>query len=67
MWFVHHLTEDVKLLLFQCQVEIPLLSHARHHCDDISGDVVPEICQAYQKQVTCQDCHSNVLPPSSLP
>jgi len=64
MWFVHHLTEDVKLLLLESQVEIPLLSHARHYC--MPGDI-PEICQAYQKQVTCQDCHSNVLPPSPKP
>jgi len=61
MWFVHHLTEDIKLLLFQSKVSIPLLSHARHECK--AGDS-EEICRAYEKQVTCQDCHSNVLPPA---
>jgi len=57
MWFVHHLTEDVKLRLLESQVEIPLLSQTRHICTP--GDS-PEICEAYQKQITCQDCHSTV-------
>lgn len=63
MWFVHHLTEDVKLLLFQSKIQIPLLSHVRHECSP--GDIT-EICEAYKKQVTCSDCHSNVLPPKSI-
>jgi len=63
MWFVHHLTEDLKLLLAQTQlVQIPLLSHIRHQCTPGDHSVEAKLCSAYQKQVTCSDCHSNVLP-----
>lgn len=30
MWYVHHLTEDVKALLAKMNVEVPLLSYAEH-------------------------------------
>ena len=57
MWFVHHLTEDVKLQLLESQEQIPLLPQTHHTCTP--GDI-PEICEAYEDQVTCQDCHSTV-------
>lgn len=65
MWFVHHLTHDLKQILQQSGLAIPLLSSTEHECD--ANDVTDEgrVCSAYQKQVTCASCHSNVLPPSS--
>merc|ERR1711988_1367286 len=65
MWYVHHLTQDMKQLLSEAQVAIPLLSPARHgFCDTESLDPEAEkICGAYREQVTCASCHSNELPP----
>lgn len=66
MWFVHHLTQEMKQFLQQFDVTIPLLSHARHECNASQDTVEGRICSAYQKQVTCSDCHSNVLPKKTL-
>ena len=61
MWFVHHLTEDLKSMLQDMDIAIPLLSHARHECEP-NDTVEGKICAAYQDQVSCTDCHSNVVP-----
>ena len=58
--FVHHLTEDMKLLLKDANIKLPLLSHYRHDCGSSSDSVAKEkVCDAYQQQVTCADCHSD--------
>ena len=58
--FVHHLTEDMKLLLKDTNIKLPLLSHYRHDCDSSSDSIAKEkVCDAYQQQVTCADCHSD--------
>ena len=70
MWFVHHLSADMKELLSAAKVPIPLLSPARHglcYSDSQEDQVDQEterICDAYREQVTCASCHSNELPPS---
>lgn len=71
MWYVHHLSEDMKQVLRQqTDLTIPLLSHAPHGaaCVDgaqaLGGDAVAaKVCAAYQEQVTCASCHSDVSPP----
>jgi len=63
MWFVHHLTEDMKELLSEARVRLPLLSHHRHHdcsAEDGQGTAKGKICEAYREQVTCADCHTDV-------
>lgn len=65
MWYVHHLSEDLKEVLNEARIPIPLLSPARH--DICYGDLDEEghkVCGAYKEQVTCASCHSNELPPS---
>jgi hypothetical protein len=34
---------------------IPLLSATRHDCGAFSA---PELCDVYEEQVTCADCHT---------
>jgi len=60
MWFVHHLTEDMKQLLRGAEIKIPLLSHYRHDCDDADDSDRAKVCRSYKTQVTCQDCHSDL-------
>ena len=61
MWFVHHLTEDMKQLLVDAEIKLPLLSHHRHDCDDTEPDSAKDkVCSAYKQQVTCADCHSDI-------
>jgi len=65
MWYVHHISQDMKELLKSANVPVPLLSPARHGVcyeplDDVHGE---RICAAYREQVTCASCHSNELPP----
>ena len=59
--FVHHLTEDMKQLLSNVNVKLPLLSHYRH-CEDFEEDAPSQekVCSAYREQVTCADCHSEM-------
>merc|ERR1711879_598075 len=69
MWFVHHLSADMKELLSAAKVPIPLLSPARHglcYSDSLEqlDQGAERICDAYREQVTCASCHSNELPPS---
>ena len=65
MWYVHHLSQDMKELLSAAKIPIPLLSPARHGwCDtDQLDSEGHQICGAYREQVTCASCHSNELPP----
>ena len=59
--FVHHLTEEMKQLLNDAEVTLPLLSHHRRNCDASDPSSTKEkICSAYRKQVTCADCHSDI-------
>ena len=63
MWYVHHLSEDMKAVLSESvEVTLPLLGYQRHECHGREG-AMAEVCAAYEEQVTCQSCHSNVLPP----
>ena len=52
----------MKQLLSNADIKLPLLSHYRHNCDLDSEDTSSakeKICDAYQQQVTCADCHSD--------
>ena len=66
MWYVHHLSEDVKTILAETGVEIPLLSYGSHMpaCTQTQSDAHAKVCAHYQETVTCLSCHSNTLPPS---
>ena len=60
---MHHLTEDMKELLSEARVRLPLLSHHRHDCAEdaaSSGSAKEKICSAYREQVTCADCHTDI-------
>jgi len=66
MWYVHHISQDMKELLQSASIPVPLLSPARHGLC-YSGSLAEEderICGAYREQVTCASCHTNELPPS---
>jgi hypothetical protein len=65
MWYVHHLSEDMKELLSESvKMTLPLLSYVRHDdCHDSGDHVLAKACSVYQEQVTCLSCHANVLPP----
>lgn len=60
MWYVHHLDEEMKAVLAESQVQLPLLSLQRHDCDSSSAH--GELCRAYEEKVSCASCHSNVIP-----
>jgi hypothetical protein len=66
MWYVHHLNEDVKKLLGESGVEIPLLSYNNHlpacATEARTDPVRKQVCEHYQETVTCFSCHSNVRP-----
>merc|ERR1711988_79571 len=64
MWYVHHLSEDVKKVLGETGVEIPLLSYESHmpKCQNTQDAVHKRVCAHYQETVTCASCHSNALP-----
>jgi len=64
MWYVHHLSEDVKKVLGETGVEIPLLSYKSHmpRCKATTDGVHSRVCAHYQETVTCASCHSNALP-----
>jgi len=64
MWYVHHLSEDVKKVLAQTGVEIPLLSYDSHTpaCEEATDTTHKKVCQHYGETVLCQSCHSNALP-----
>lgn len=75
MWFVHHITEDMKQILRETtDITIPLLSpnwHGKTCVDmmkkesnaDSSSKAYQRVCNGYKEQVTCASCHSNVTPP----
>merc|ERR1711990_1257992 len=65
MWFVHHLSEDVKNLLGETGVEIPLLTYGDHRpgCATPKHAAHKQVCKSYEEKVVCADCHSNVSPP----
>jgi len=64
MWYVHHLSQDMKELFKTAKIPIPLLSPARHGVcyDDELDHEGHKICGAYREQVTCSSCHSNEYP-----
>jgi len=76
MWYVHHVSQDMKeILSATADITVPLLSYD-HHSDaqseaaacrhDAGADPATKaVCSHYQEQVTCASCHSNTLPPSS--
>jgi len=66
MWYVHHLTEDMKEVLRSARVPIPLLTPSHHSiCDSVTDEASIRICNAYREQVTCASCHSNELAPTT--
>jgi hypothetical protein len=69
MWYVHHVSEDMKeILSATTDISIPLLSfdhHGQSACGrDDADPATKAVCSNYQEQVTCASCHSNTLPPS---
>merc|ERR1712070_761673 len=64
MWYVHHLSLDVKQVLAETGVEIPLLSYASHQsaCEQTMDETHAKVCAHYGETVTCASCHSNALP-----
>lgn len=60
MWYTHHLSEDTKNLL-KDEISLPLLTSMSHELKEtaLHGE---RVHRAYQEKVTCQSCHSNVLP-----
>ena len=63
MWFVHHLTEEVKDLLAVSGVVIPLLSMERHPMPTKEDDeATKKAYNVYQEQVTCSSCHAQYVP-----
>eukprot|EP00948_MAST-09A_sp_MAST-9A-sp1_P001166 g1166.t1 len=68
MWYVHHLTADVKAALSELPFTLPLLSFKHHgaatdgHCHPKNRQrrlVWEEACKVYEEKVTCASCHSN--------
>jgi hypothetical protein len=72
MWYVHHLSQDIKNALGQgeSKVVLPLLSESDHHNQD-SGScsearkyldptgAIAMACEANQDKVSCASCHSD--------
>jgi len=60
MWYVHHLSEDMKDLL-KDEVSLPLLSFMKHDLKEsaLHGE---RVHRAYEEKVTCQSCHSAIYP-----
>ena len=59
MWWVHHLTADVKKLFADAGVVIPLLSLAPHAEPHDGADNHHKAAYGiYQEQVTCSSCHA---------
>jgi len=64
MWYVHHLSEDMKEVIKAAKIPVPLLSPARHGiCYGDLDEDGHKVCGAYKEQVTCASCHSNEVPP----
>jgi len=63
MWYVHHISQDMKEILKGASIPMPMLSPARHGvCTENLDEHGQQICKAYEEQVTCASCHSNELP-----
>merc|ERR1711907_375720 len=62
MWYVHHLSTDVKMVLAETGVEIPLLSYGPHDeaCAAATDKTHNKVCQHYGETVLCSSCHSGV-------
>jgi len=55
MHWIHHVADDAKELIATAGIVVPLLAESdRHECTDANKD----ICDVYEEQVTCADCHS---------
>jgi len=68
MWYVHHLTEEMKEILRSSGVKLPLLApmhHGQGICSELEDESATKICNSYQEKVTCASCHSNELPPNA--
>lgn len=60
MWFVHHITEDVRNQLVDLNMEVPLLPYEKHECPAVNHDQEHQsLCDEYVHQVSCQDCHAD--------
>jgi len=66
MWYVHHISQEMKEVLKNANIPIPMLSPAHHGICNSSPEHPEQqrICAAYKEQVTCASCHSNELPPT---
>ena len=59
MWFTHHLTENVKALLANKGLVIPLLSLEEHHEPTSDAhDVHKKAYTSYKEQTVCSSCHA---------
>jgi len=68
MWYVHHLSTDVKMVLAETGVEVPLLSYESHNptCAEATDGTHKKVCNHYQETVLCSSCHSNALPSNAF-
>jgi len=66
MWYVHHLSEDVKQVLRETGTKLPLLSYKSHgpECQQPADPALQEVCRHYGETVTCLSCHSDAVPPA---
>lgn len=57
MWLVHHVPAAEQHTVFARQ-PVPLLSDRRHRCGASVNTDEAELCQVYEAQMSCADCHS---------
>ena len=70
MWYVHHVADDIKELLAESGLEVPLLSPRRHDAGALANALPADARERgahrasslYEEQVTCSSCHSNYRP-----
>lgn len=57
MWLVHHVPAAEQHAVF-AKRHVPLLSEKRHSCPSPAAAGEGELCQVYEAQMSCADCHS---------
>merc|ERR1712032_1632744 len=56
MWYVHHLTAEMKEILRSSGVKLPMLApmhHGQGICSELDDESAIKICDSYQEKVTC--------------
>mmetsp|Transcript_4314 Transcript_4314/g.13842 ORF Transcript_4314/g.13842 Transcript_4314/m.13842 type:complete len:550 (-) Transcript_4314:308-1957(-) len=57
MWLIHHVPAVEQHTVFARQ-PVPMLSETRHQCSPSEGAAEGALCDAYEAQMSCSDCHS---------